>query len=357
MRVRKFQCENPCCQRKIFAERLHGVARRYARRTDRQREALEQVGFALGGEAGSRLAADPGLPTSPHTLLRYIKRLPHLHLEPVRVLGIDDWSWRKRVRYGTILVDLERHRVVDLLPDREAETVVAWLEQHPEVEVIARDRNDTYRKAAIRGAPQAIQVIDRWHVLKNLVEYLEKFLLHHTRTLKAAAPLLHGFEPIEMPPAQRPHPPWDEAQQSSEHRHQDYLDRWKRVHSLREVGADIADIARTVGLSRTSVYRYLRMRDPPHCHLQKPRAKTIDPYKDYLLRRWKEGCHDRGRLYREIRGMGYQHCESNVFRFFGRIRRMHGPEFEWVTGPSCTSVRPPSAIHVATLLVRRPEEL
>ncbi len=84
--------------------------------------------------------------------------------------------------------------MVDLLPDRKAETVVAWLEQHPEVEVIARDRNDTYRKAAIRGAPQAIQVVDRWHVLKNLVEYLEKFLLHHTRTLKAAAPLLHGFE-------------------------------------------------------------------------------------------------------------------------------------------------------------------
>ncbi len=96
------------------------------------------------------------------------------------------------------------------------------------------------------------------------------------------------------------------------------------------------------------------MRDPPQHHLQKPRAKTIDPYKDYLLRRWKEGCHDRGRLYREIREMGYQHCESNVLRFFGRMRRMHGQEFERVSGPSGTSVRPPSAIHVATLLVDDP---
>lgn len=99
VRVRKFQCENPRCQRKIFAERLEGLAWCYARRTDRQRKALEEVGFALGGEAGSRLAADLGLPTNPDTLLRYIKHLPHLHSEPVRVLGIDDWSWRKRVRY------------------------------------------------------------------------------------------------------------------------------------------------------------------------------------------------------------------------------------------------------------------
>ena len=123
VRVSKYRCENPRCRRKIFAERLQGVAQCYARRTDRQREALEQVGLALGGEAGSRLAADLGLLTSPDTLLRYIKHLPHLHLEPVRVLGIDDWSWRKRVRYGTILVDLERDKVVDLLPDHHLVTL------------------------------------------------------------------------------------------------------------------------------------------------------------------------------------------------------------------------------------------
>lgn len=200
VRVRKFQCENPRCQRKIFAERLEGLARCYARRTDRQREALEEVGFALGGEAGSRLAANLGLPASPDTILRYLGSLPDGEHRKVRVLGIDDWSWRKRVRYGTILVDLERHRVVELLPDREGQSLVAWLEQHPEVEVITRDRSDTYREAAKKGAPQAVQVVDRWHILKNLISYLERCLLHHKPALKEAAPLLRGLVAVEMPP-------------------------------------------------------------------------------------------------------------------------------------------------------------
>ena len=355
--VRKFYCANPLCSRQIFAERMDEVAQRYSRRTDRQRDELVSLGLALGGEAGSRVAVEMGLPTSPDTVLRYIKCLPDVAVGDVRVLGIDDWRWRKRVSSGTILVNLERHKVVDLLPDREGESLVAWLKQHPEVEVITRDRNDTYKKAASEGAPQAAPVVDRWHILKHLVEYLEKVLLHHSQALKEAAPVLHGIQPVELPPAQRPHPREDDAQQVSEQRHAGYISRWKDAHRLREIGADIADIARTVGLSRTSVYRYLRMRDPPKRHVQQPRTTSIDPYKDSLVARWQEGCHDRRRLFSEIRAMGYRHSESTVFRFFRMLRRAGAGEFERVSGPSGASVRAPSAKHVATLLVRRPEAL
>ncbi len=165
--IRKFFCDNPDCPRRIFAERLDGVARSHARRTDRQRATLEVVGLALGGEAGARLAARLGVPTSPDTVLRCVRGAAEEDREPVRVLGIDDWSWRRGRRFGTILVDLERHRVVDLLRDREVEPVVAWLKAHPSVEVISRDRGDIYVEAASTGAPQAQQVADRWHLLKS----------------------------------------------------------------------------------------------------------------------------------------------------------------------------------------------
>ncbi len=151
IQVRKLYCDNSNCRRKIFAECLE-VAHRYARRTNQQRGALEDIGLALGGEAGVRLAVGLGLRTSPDTVLRFTKQATGMRDEPVRVLGIDDWCWRRRLRYGTILVDLERHRVVDLLPDREVESVVDWLRQHPEVEIIVRDRGDTYTDAAlVRG--------------------------------------------------------------------------------------------------------------------------------------------------------------------------------------------------------------
>jgi len=357
VRMRKFYCDSDRCPRKVFAERLDGTARRYARRTNRQREALEDIGFALGGEAWARLALELGLRTSPDTLLRYVKHWPHVYHEPVRVLGIDDWSWRRRLRYGTILVDLERHRVVDLLPDREVESVAAWLNAHPDIETIVRDRGDTYTEAAGKGAPQAVQVVDRWHILKNLVSYLERFLLHHTWLLKESAPLLEGVPAIEAPPAQRPNPRQQEAAAASAERHAKYVAIWEEVHRLTEAGADVADIARMAGVSRETVYRYLRMRDPPERKRPKPRCKLLDPYRDYLVRRWEEGCHNRMRLFREIQEQGYGYSETNVFRFFSQLRRAQGVDEGQASGPLGVSVRAPSAHHVATLLVRRPEDL
>ena len=177
VRVRKFFCDVPSCERKIFAERLDEVAGVYARGTDRQREVLEWIAFALGGEAGARLACELGLLVSPDTLLNRIRGAFRADAENVRVVGVDDFGFRKGNASGTILVDLERHKIVDLLQGHSTELIEQWLRQRPGVEVASRDRSNVCREGISKGAPEAIQVTDRWHLLHNLTQVLEEFLL------------------------------------------------------------------------------------------------------------------------------------------------------------------------------------
>lgn len=220
-----------------------------------------------------------------------------------------------------------------------------------------RDLGDTYAEATGKGAPQAVQVVDRWHILKNLGDYLERFLLRHARLLKGAAPLLEGIHSVERPPAQRTAPRLEEAAAASAERHAKYVAAWEEVRRLRGAGADVADIARTVGVNGETVYRYLRMRDPPERKRPKPRCKPLDPYKEHLVGRREEGRHNRMRLLREIRERGYGYSETNVFRFFSELRRAQAGEGGQASGTSGVSARAPSAHHAATLFVRRAEDL
>ena len=144
LNVRRFFCDNPACQQQTFVERLPGVVSRRARRTERLAEAQRQIGLALGGEAGARAARRQAMPISADTLLRMTGDTALVPVATPKVLGVDDWAWKKGRTYGTILVDLEQHCVVDLLTDRSAETLSKWLEAHPGVEIISRDRGGSY---------------------------------------------------------------------------------------------------------------------------------------------------------------------------------------------------------------------
>lgn len=176
--VRRFFCDNPACGRVTFVEQLPTVAARYARKTQRLAEQQQHIAFHVGGEVGTRVMRCVHTPISPDTLLRLIRRAVEEAIETPRVLGVDDWAFRKEHNYGTILVNLETHRAIDLLPDRTAASLAAWLQAHPGIEVIGRDRSSEYIKGINIGAPDAIHAAraDRWHLLKNLREALEGFL-------------------------------------------------------------------------------------------------------------------------------------------------------------------------------------
>ena len=187
LRVRKFFCSNPACPRQIFTERLPTVAAPWARRTLRLAQFLLACGIALGGEAGARLVARLGRRSSRDTLLRLVQVAPTPDAPAPQIIGVDEWAWRRGHRYGTILVNREDHRVLDLLPERSVESVAAWLAQHPTIRVVCRDRSALYSDGIRQGAPHAVQVVDRFHLVKNLREAAEVFLHNQRPTLQTAA--------------------------------------------------------------------------------------------------------------------------------------------------------------------------
>ena len=264
--------------KKTFAERFGAPLPAYARRTARLRDALRSIAFAAGGEGGARLAHVLAMPTSPRTLLRTIhaQTFPE-QAEPI-VIGLDDWVWKKGRSYGTICVDLERHAPIDLLPDRSPDHVAAWLAAHPTIKVIACDRSGGYKHAAIRGAPQALQVADRWHLLKNLGEALEYCFHHHAAALKQASCDLAADE-AETSPTLRAMPPiagtmnQRRVKVASEAQHAAVVERYERIHALRAKRLDVANIASHMGVSRQTVYRALRLKEPPEraiVHVARP---------------------------------------------------------------------------------------
>jgi transposase len=332
LHVRRFFCDTADCPQVIFAERVPSVVACYARRTQRLEAWFTAIGLALGGEAGARLLAVLGLTASPDTLLARIRALPLQAADTPRVLGVDDWSFRKGRTFGTILVDLELRQVIDLLPDREVSTLATWLQRHPGIEIISRDRGGAYAEGARLGAPGAVQVADRWHLLHNLWEALDGFFVHRKHVLRT----LQNSARRRIVEAT----PWLtgrtlRSEERSIQRHTRFIELYQQIRDLNAKGADIRQIARQLQISRGTVYRYLRMQQPPtRAQCPVPHPLPLDAYKPYLLRRWNEGCRSATRLWRELAAQGYTQSRCTVARFIGLLRIETGQRKKYKTAPA-----------------------
>ena len=366
--TRRFFCTDKKCVRRIFCERLPRVVAAYSRQTVRLNDALHLIGMMLGGQPGALLALKLGMPISPDTLLRRIRlrQLP-MNVTP-RVLGVDDWAWRKGHRYGTVLVDLERQRPIELLPDREASTLTNWLVAHPGVEIIARDRSKAYESGIKQGAPTAIQVADRFHLLQNLAEALALTFGAHTQALKTVA-VTHSLSSVTSPenttlvPVLPPQPMPKEQRIAQERRLRREAD-YQQVWELHRAGWLAPAIARQVGIGKTTVFRYLRSSTFPERQGRRDcgRSRLLDPYKDYVLQRWNDGCHDAKQLFGEIEAQGYSGSYDTVARYTRRFRTVQGTQHRKrrrsikqlpkVSEPQKLSLTPRRAAH---LVLRRPE--
>jgi transposase len=318
LRVRRFRCVNNACPRRVFAERLPEVTVPMARRTSRLRAIQQDLGRALGGEPGSRLACQLAMPLSPDTLLRLIRAI---HLKPIelpRVLGVDDFAFRRGQHYGTILCDLERGCPIDLLPDRQAETLAAWLKEHPGVEIVARDRAGAYADGIRQGAPDATQVADRFHLLCNCSDALKEVFnrKHHAvrHAFEAGASAEEPTTSLEPLPA-----PASQTEERVRDRTQQRQVRYEEVARLHATGMPIVGIARALGMGRKSVGRWLKAGQAP-THRKSGRPKQIDRYKDYLERRWQDGCHNAAQLWRELRDQGFS-GKAAIVRLWATQRR------------------------------------
>ncbi len=331
VRTRHFHCQNPCCSRKLFSERLD-IARAYARRTERLRLALLEIGFALGGEAGSRLAGELRMPISGDTLLNLMRTAPSPEVEGPKVLGVDDWAWRKRHRYGTILVDLEHHRPIDLLPDASVESFTHWLSQHPGVEVISRDRGAIYADGASRGAPGAVQVADRWHLTKNLGDALEELFNRNRSHLpeigritagnaSQAGGILSGLGRWDLESGTSPLAASPEQKAKQKSRREERLQRYRRLMELRERGATIKDAARSVGIGERTANRWIAAAGFPERRVRRRSYRELDEHEEYIRKRWEEGCHNRTQIWREVCEQGYSGPKHSIYRYILRLRK------------------------------------
>lgn len=327
--MRKFFCRNNQCQRRIFTERIPTIAAPWARRTQRLAQQLAAIALALGGAAGARLSQQLSCKVSRNTLLRLVLRLPLPTIAVPHSLGIDDFAFRKYQRYGSILVDLDKRRPIALLKDRKARTVAEWLNQHPGTQVLSRDRSQEYKGGMTEGAPKAIQVADRFHLLQNLAEVLEQVLGAQGKALKAVdtaqrlalATKVEGVRVVPIgPPATPP-----KLQQLSQQRRAQRWQAYQRVWELHHQGWSTAAIAQQVGLSSRTVRRYLSTSRFPERQSRSDRGTSlINPYQGYLLQQWNQGHRRVKRLFREIQQQGYSGSYMTVNRYVHRMSQAQG---------------------------------
>jgi transposase len=313
LRLRRFYCHNTDCARRTFVERLPHLLAPHARRTHRLAAAQGKVGVFLGGEAGARLLQHLGMPASGDTILRLIRRLPLPTTAAPCILGVDDWAMRKGRTYGTILVDLQRRRVVDLLPDRTSTTLADRLRRHRGIKVVARDRSTEYARGIALGAPRAKQVVDRWHLLGNVRQMVERWLAGvHARLRKLPAVAARDEQ---APRRRRTFPRTRSDVAAALGRRARRLALYEEVRQRFSNGEALSAISRAMGLARGTVRRYAYAESFPERAAEKLRPSILDPYLARLEARHAEGCKNALELWRKLRTLGYPGGPRQVRRW------------------------------------------
>jgi transposase len=343
--VRRFFCVAPGCARRTFAEQVDGLTSRYARKTPLLAGMLDSIAVALAGRAGSRLAARLGVPASRQVLLRLVMAAPDPQAASPRVVGVDDFAFRRGQHYGTLLIDIETGAPLDMLPGRDAQPLADWLAAHPGIEVICRDRAGSYADGARTGAPDAVQVADRFHLWQNLAKAVEKCVAAHRACLaEPAAPAADGGDEAgpAVEAAQQPDPVGKFAERARRHH--------ALVHELRAEGRGIREIARHLGWGQHTVQRYARAatwQELADGRWKAPRASKLDPFKPYLDQHADLGHGSFTRLFSEIKELGYEGSYSIVRNYLDHIRPEKAPLGE----------APPTVRDVTNWLCRRPDTL
>jgi len=322
----RWRCRSRQCLRQIFTERVDDVLLPHSQQTNRLSEVHRLVGRALGGRSGQRLLKRLGMPSSRHTLLRQvIKAASGSGWQPaIRVVGVDDWAWRKGQSFGTILVDLERSEVVDLLPTRSAKVLGEWLAQHPEVKVVSRDRQGVYAEGVRAGAPRARQVADRFHLTLNLRQAVERELavrrsfLRFTPESTPVVPTGGGTETENKGGRSQSNPACSSnTQKSPDSGGSKSLELFQTIQRMMKV----SQIARHLGINRRRIERWVRLDTLPERNRMEPRPGMVEWFRDYLQQRWAAGCRHGRTLLAEIRERGYVGAFSTLAKFLSPWRQ------------------------------------
>ncbi len=298
---------------------------------------IESIAVVLSGQAGSRLAAQFAIPVSADTLLR--RATP-------RVLGVDDFAFRRGHTYGTILIDLETHHSVDLLEDRSAETFATWLRQHPGVEVISRDRSKDYQRGATDGAPEAQQVLDRWHVLKNLREVVERFLnrthlYQHTQATKALRQKRTSGELARR-----------------EGSRQRRLTLYQQVVTLHQQGGTISGIARHLHIGKQTVRKFIAAKSFPEWSHAQQTSSAIDPYRETLQQFWDQGCHAPQQLWQRLQAeQGFSGGYMLIYRWVQLQRELAAQALNQSQFPPEAPAKGMAPRHLSWSFLRDPSHL
>jgi transposase len=342
LRLRRFFCDTAACSKVTFAEQVTGLTDRHARHSVAARRALTRIAVATGGRAGQRLSGHLGLPAGRTTLLRLIRAIPDPVVGTPRVLGVDDFALRRGHVYATILIDMDTHQPIDVLPDRTADTLAAWLRAHPGVEIICRDRAGAYAEGATTGAPDAIQVADRFHLWRNLGEAVEKDVIAHRADLPEPMPEPEPGPPPSPGPVTTPEPAEPALTARTRERH-------TAIHQLLAGGTSRAEVSRRLGLDPHTVRRYANAIDVDDLLAHAHRDSLIDTFKPYLNDRFNQGCTNANILFTEITQQGFRGTIRTVRRYIQPFRAA-------MTAPPATPCAPKPR-HVTGWIMTKPDNL